>query len=96
VVRRIRQKLTEPIDLSGRDEQANVDVAAILVDLPADHAARAACASGKDTIALTHLLADRKDLVKRLIDSYSACSDQVWYNYRGTGPDEKVPPHSGK
>jgi len=67
-----RPRFTGSIDLSGRDDQANLEVAAILVELPADHAARVAFAEGKCTIALTHLLADRKDLNARLMDTYWA------------------------
>src|SRR5882762_8319428 len=72
MVRRNRPKLAETIDLSGRDEQADREVAAILAELPADHPARQAFAERRDTIALTHLVAARKDLVKRLVDTYFA------------------------
>jgi hypothetical protein len=58
--------VTEKTDLSGRDEQANREVAAILAELPAEHQARVAFEGGKDTIALTHLVADRKDFVEQL------------------------------
>src|SRR5258708_10034803 len=74
-----------PIDLSGRDEQANVEVAAVLAELPADHAALVAFSEGKDTIALTHLRADRRDLVARLMDSYWARPDHVFNTSLNTG-----------
>lgn len=86
MARRNRPCFTGTPDLSGRDEQANAEVAAILAELPADHAARTAFAQGKCTIALTHLLADRKDLNSRLMDSYWARHDRIWDNYRGTAP----------
>jgi len=82
MVRRNRLKLTDPIDLSGRDEQANAEVAAILSELPEDHAVRTAFAEGKDTIALTHLLADRMDVVKRLMDTYWTRHDRIWDGVR--------------
>jgi hypothetical protein len=66
MVRRLRSALSSKIDLSGRDEQANTEVAAILGDLPEDHPARVAFAEGKTTAALTFLVADRPDLVEKL------------------------------
>jgi hypothetical protein len=81
---RNRPHLTGTINLSGRDEQANGEVAEILAELPADHPARLAFAMGKDTIALTHLLADRKDLNARLMDTYWARHDRVFSSSQNT------------
>ncbi|SRR6266852_3513283 len=83
-----------PIDLSGRDEQANVEVADVLAELPEDHAARIAFAEGKDTITLTHLVADRKDLIARLMESYWARHDRVFNSAMNTGGRimENLPP----
>jgi hypothetical protein len=59
--------------------------AAILAELPTDHPARIAFAEGKDTIALTHLVSDRKDLVKHLIDTVYARNSRIHDKYyRGT------------
>ena len=93
MVRRARTKIIGTIDLSGRDEQANAEVAAILGELPADHPARVAFAEGKDTIALTHLLADRMDVVKRLMDSYWSRHDRVFNSALNMGVQimEKLP-----
>ena len=65
MARRIRP-LVGKIDLSGRDEQANAEVAAILGELPEDHPARVAFAAGRDTVAITYLVAGYPDLVERL------------------------------
>jgi hypothetical protein len=69
---RRNRPLIGTIDLSGRDQQANTEVSSARTAAPADHAARVAFEGGKDTIALTHLVTDRKDLVARLMDSYWA------------------------
>ncbi len=81
-MRRNRPSFAGKIDLSGRDEQANAEVSAILAELRADHPVRVAFAEGKDTIALTHLLADRMDLVKRLMETYHAYDRRI-YDKRG-------------
>ena len=78
MVRRSRLQVTGPIDLSGRDEQANTEVATILGELPPDHPARVAFAEGKDTVALTHLVAARKDLVDKLIETYFAHDRRIY------------------
>jgi hypothetical protein len=83
VTRRNRPRFTGTIDLSGRDEQANAEVAAILAELPADHPAPVAFAQGKDTIAPTHLLTDRMDLVKRLMDTYRAHNGRIFDKRQG-------------
>lgn len=48
-----------------RDEIEQAEVARILSELPADHAARVACATGAreaaDSISLAHRVADRRD-----------------------------------
>jgi hypothetical protein len=94
---RHRPKLVGTIDLSGRDEQANREVAEILAELPADHPGRVAFEGGKDTIALTHLVADRRDLVARLMDSYWARHDRVFNSALNTGGRimESLPPRRG-
>lgn len=56
-----------------RDELEHEAVARILAELPPDHIAvyaySTAARSAADTISLTHLLADRMDLVERLVDA---------------------------
>ena len=49
-----------------RDDIEHAEVAAALSDLPEDHPARAAYSSGElsDSIALTHLLKDRRDIAE--------------------------------
>lgn len=49
-----------------RDVGEHADVATILGVLPRDHPARETYASGPGTIKLTHLVADRPELVERL------------------------------
>ena len=57
-------------DLRDADEQAAV--AALLDALPPEHAARGAFDGVLDTIALTHLVADRPELVERLKEAFLA------------------------
>jgi hypothetical protein len=94
MVRHNRPRFTGTIDLSGRDEQANAEVAAVLEELPADHPALIAFKRGKDTVSLTHLLADRKDLVARLMNSYWARHDRVFSSSQNTSGRimEHLPP----
>lgn len=55
-----------------RDDIEHAQVAAALSELPEDHPARLAYCSGavSDSIALTHLLKERRDLVDRLVAAY--------------------------
>lgn len=55
-----------------RDAAEREAVAALLSALPREHAARSAFAAGLDTIRLTHLVADRPDLVEALKDAFLA------------------------
>src|ERR671910_2753759 len=55
-----------------RDAEEHAAVAAALRDLHADHAARRASAEGADTIKLTHLAADRREIVEALTQAYLA------------------------
>ena len=53
-----------------RDAEEHAAVTAALDQLPADHPARVAYLDHADTIALTHLVADRHDLVDALKEAY--------------------------
>ena len=53
-----------------RDPDEHAAVAAILVELPPDHPARAAYAEHESTIALSRLAADRLDVAERLKEAY--------------------------
>jgi hypothetical protein len=53
-----------------RDAEERAAITAALESLPAEHQARTAFAEGADTIALTHLVADRPDLVEALKQAY--------------------------
>jgi hypothetical protein len=55
-----------------RDAEEHAAVTAALEQLPADHPARVAYLDRADTIALTHLVADRPDLVDALKEAYLA------------------------
>lgn len=63
-----------------RDEIEHAEVAAALDALPEDYPARIAYSSGElsDSIALTHLLKDRPDLVERLVAAYMGHSSRIW------------------
>ena len=58
MVRRSRTKLTGPVDVSLRDEQANQEVSQILAVLPSDHPGRMKFAAGRPTVELQYLIAD--------------------------------------
>ncbi len=62
----------QPAILDKRDAQERAEVAALLAVLPPEHPAREACARGTDTIALTHLVADRPELVEALKQAFLA------------------------
>lgn len=64
---------------TGRDEQANRDVAAILAVLPDDHLARRAFLRGRATMEITNHLRDRRDLTHKLMNV-------SWDHYRRTSP----------
>ena len=63
-----------------RDDIEHAEVAAALSELPEDHPAAVAYSSGamSDNIALTRLLANRKDLVERLVAAYLGHNDRIW------------------
>jgi hypothetical protein len=61
-----------------RDEEEKAQVTRILSVLPEDHPARAAHRCGADTIRLSHLVADRPQLVQSLVRAYMAGLDRVW------------------
>jgi hypothetical protein len=60
----------KPPDIRDADEHAAIIKA--LDQLPSDHAARVAYSKGADTIALTHLVADRPDIVHAITEAYLA------------------------
>ena len=64
---------------TGRDEQANNDVAAILAELPEDHLARRAFIRGRATMDISNHLRDRRDLTHKLMNA-------SWDHYRRTSP----------
>jgi hypothetical protein len=53
-----------------RDAEEHAAITAALEQLPADHLAYKAFAEGADTIALTHLVADRPELIEALKDAH--------------------------
>ena len=59
-----------------RDEQEHAEVARILSELPAEHPARVAYSTGarkaSDSVSLTWLVADRRDIVQALVDANMA------------------------
>lgn len=59
-----------------RDEIEHAEVARILADLPADHPARVAYSTGareaSDSISLTWLVAERRDIVQALVEANMA------------------------
>jgi hypothetical protein len=83
MVRHNRPRLSGTINLSGRDDEADREVATILAELPPSHPARIAFAEGQHTAALTHLLLDRADLIERLKNTIFACSARSYENYYG-------------
>jgi hypothetical protein len=68
-----------------RDELEHEDVAAALSGLPHDHPAAVAYSTGalSDSIALTHLLKGRRDLVDRLVAAYLGHNDRIWSMHCG-------------
>ena len=59
-----------PNPYDTRDEQEHADIAALLANLPAGHAARDAYGRGVGTIELAHLVADQAEMVERLKAAY--------------------------
>lgn len=55
-----------------RDAEEHAAIADALAVLPDEHPARQAYAEGAATIKLTHLVADRPDIVKALTEAYRA------------------------
>jgi hypothetical protein len=55
-----------------RDADEHADVWAALKGLPPDHPARRAYSEGADTITLTHLVRERRDIVEALTEAYLA------------------------
>ncbi|HWM41485.1 MAG TPA: hypothetical protein VNP36_03515 [Burkholderiales bacterium] len=68
-----------------RDELEHAEVAAALSELPDDHPARAAYSTGalSDSIALTHLVKDRRDISERLVAAYLSHNARIWAKHRG-------------
>jgi hypothetical protein len=68
-----------------RDDIEHAEVAAALSDLPEDHPARVAYLTRamSDSLALTHFLPERKDLVDRLVAAYLGHNERIWDKYRG-------------
>jgi hypothetical protein len=61
-----------------RDTEERAEVARIIAVLAESHPAHKAHERGMDTISMTHLVADRPDLVKALIAAYFARTDRAW------------------
>jgi hypothetical protein len=61
-----------------RDAEEKAEVTRILSVLPEDHPAHAAHRCGADTISISHLVADRPQLVRALVRAYMASLDRVW------------------
>ena len=63
-----------------RDDIEHAEVVAALSELAEAHPARVAYCSAaiSDSIALTHLLKDRQDLVDRLVAAYLAHRYRIW------------------
>jgi len=64
-----------------RDEIEHAEVARILSELPAEHPARVAYATAAreacDSISLTWLVADRRDMVQALVDANMAAYRRI-------------------
>ena len=63
---------TAHADFDARDAEEHAEVAALLAALPGDHPAALAYARGADTVALTHLVADRPELAEALKEAFLA------------------------
>ncbi len=62
----------QPNPYDTRDPAERADVATILGVLPDEHPARVAYACGTGTLELTHLVADRPELVEELKEAWLA------------------------
>lgn len=71
-----------PASYDTRDAQEHADVAAVLEELPADHPGRDAYAGSAGTLGLTHLVADRPELVERLKEAFLS---GFWCMFAGAG-----------
>lgn len=69
-----------------RDEQEHAEITALLASLSEDHPARVAYADGADTITMTHLVADRPELVDGLKKAYLAGYGRVLARSGGIRP----------
>lgn len=76
-----------PVDY--RDELEHEAVVAILSDLPDDHIATyayyTAARSAADSLSMTHMIAERPDLVARLIAAYTAHAGRINAKGNSTG-----------
>lgn len=61
-----------PDSYDTRDAKEHAEVSALLGTLPSDHPTREAYARGADTIALTHLAADRPEVSEALKEAFLA------------------------
>jgi hypothetical protein len=75
-----------PNPYDTRDELEHAEVAALLAQLPAGHPARDAYGRGTGTIELTHLVADRAELVEGLKAAYLSGWRRVLTRSRGFRP----------
>ena len=70
-----------------RDEIEHAAIAQILAELPDDHIAIYAYYTGArsaaDSLSMTHLLADRMDLVERLVTASSEANARICARSRG-------------
>jgi len=71
-----------PSDISGRDDQANRELAVLFADFPSDHPAYVALTAGRPTVVLTHLVDRDMGLVAAIMRIDSACRDRG-PQYRG-------------
>ena len=81
----LRKDRRHPADY--RDEIEYAEIAAILAELPENHPARAAYYVGareaSDSLSLSHFVADRADLVQRLVAAYTSACARIWRRYSG-------------
>jgi hypothetical protein len=72
-----------------RDELEHAEVARVLSELPDDHPAcityRTGAREASDSLSLSHLLAERMDLVQRLVDAYMGHTRRIRARSSGAG-----------
>jgi len=72
-----------------RDAIEHAEVAQILAELPADHPACVAYLSGareaSDSLSMSHMLANRPDLVARLVAAYMGHHARIYANSESAG-----------